>query len=255
VSFSFDHHWGAIENKARFRRTLIDAYFRVGLQMLRRVDGIVLFNPLADTVLPIRRPARLVSRVGVAVTARSAPEPATEGPFTVIFAGSLERYNALGPLLRAFSLLKSPDLRLEIYGSGSDEPLARQAADSDARITFHGRVANAAVMKAMRRAHLVACLRTPDHIVAQVSFPSKVVEAMAEGRPVLTTDFASHLPLHDLATVVSDLAPQTIADAIHDAQADIRTLSAQAACAFDYVAAHHSWDRVGSEIDAFLRTL
>jgi glycosyltransferase involved in cell wall biosynthesis len=255
VSFSFDHHWGAIEHKRRLRRTLIDAYFMVGLQMLRGVDGVVLLNPLADSVLPIRKTSRLVSRVGAVVSAQETKKLAVDAPFTVVFAGSLERYNALGPLLEAFSLLKSPHLRLEIFGSGFDEPLARRAAESDARITFHGRVPNAAVMQAMRRAHLVACLRTTDHIVARVSFPSKVVEAMAQRRPVLTTDFTKHLPLDELATVARDLAPRTIADAIHGAQTDMATLERKADRASTYVATRHTWDLVGSELAAFFRTL
>lgn len=107
----------------------------------------------------------------------------------IVFSASLERatsYKGLPDLLRAVAALAGtlPDVRLEVAGSGSAEPdyreLARRLHIAD-RVTFAGYLTPQAVAAAYRRAR-VLCL--PTHFD---NYPTVIVEAMATGRPVVST--------------------------------------------------------------------
>lgn len=78
-----------------------------------------------------------------------------------------------------------PEASLDIVGGGSLlERLNRQAASLGLadRVTFHGKVAQSAVLDLLKKAHLF-CYPTS----ASEGFPKVVLEALANGLPVITT--------------------------------------------------------------------
>ena len=90
-------------------------------------------------------------------------------------------------LARAFTRVQDPDARLLLFGTGDAEADIRAAMEQDPRIRLMGLADNETVVAEELRATLLVNPRPTDGAYAAYSFPSKNLEYMASGTPVLTT--------------------------------------------------------------------
>ena len=79
------------------------------------------------------------------------------------------------------------DCQLWLFGSGDYEEDIKAAAAKDSRIKFFGRVDRETIMKKEQEASLLLNLRNPEDDYTKYSFPSKMIEYMISGTPMLTT--------------------------------------------------------------------
>lgn len=111
-------------------------------------------------------------------------------PITVMYAGGIEEEYGLGMLVDAFRLIARNDIQLIIYGSGSYDDTLKNICKTDSRIVYKGVVPNEQILEAEKRATLLVNPRFTGEEYTKYSFPSKNMEYMASGTPLLTT----HLP-------------------------------------------------------------
>ena len=254
VAYVFDHHSVAIEHKPSLRRRMIDLYFRSGILALRSLDGILLLNRKAYAKLCLKHLPALVSRVGID---RSAVRPSIERiadnkMYRIVYAGSLESCNAVVPLIEAVRQMRDPDLRLEIFGGGALAPEVDRLASMDDRITWHGMVDKEEVDRVTRDAQLLVNLRDLTHSVADYSFPSKLIDYMASGVPVLSSRVIDDPGFNSMVTVVEGVEPGGIAAAIDQTRQSPQAQAAQARCAQQYVLANHLWPDIAKDVIEFL---
>ena len=106
----------------------------------------------------------------------------------LLYAGGLHERYGLKTLVEAFIKLPNDDVRLHLYGNGPfvDE-LTNNYCKKDERIVYHGVVNNETVVKAELKATLLINPRPTNEEFTQYSFPSKNMEYMVSGTPILTT--------------------------------------------------------------------
>jgi glycosyltransferase involved in cell wall biosynthesis len=112
------------------------------------------------------------------------------GPIRALFIGRLVKYKGVDILLRA--LERVPDLRLDIVGGGPEAPRLRTLAQALAvtdRVRWYGEYPDEDLTRRMAEAHFLVL---PSVSVAEM-FGLVAVEAMAAGRPIITTDLPSGL--------------------------------------------------------------
>ena len=106
----------------------------------------------------------------------------------LLYAGGLHERYGLKTLVEAFLKLPNEDVRLHLYGDGPFvEELTNNYCKQDKRIIYHGIVANEEVVKAELKATLLINPRPTNEEFTQYSFPSKNMEYMVSGTPILTT--------------------------------------------------------------------
>lgn len=179
----FDHGVGLAMK--RLDRRLIQS----GLQ---RVTGVIsLTRALAEDFAP-GKPSLLMEGIARSM---EGPDPqadpiapsATHG--VAVYAGGLQEEYGVRALMDAVSLSQR-EWELHLYGRGPMEEECRMVASSNPRVVFHG-VADAATLgRAYSRATVLVNPRQLGADFVKYSFPSKLLEYMTTGTPVVT----SHLP-------------------------------------------------------------
>lgn len=142
----------------------------------------------------------------------SAPVRDSGGPFHVVFAGGLTELNGVTVLLDALAQLPDADLKVTIVGRGEHADAVRAVASQDPRIDYRGLVSHDEVMELYEQADLLLNLRRTGSQTERYVFPSKVVECLGTGRPLLTT--ATGHVREEFGTFVyllDDLTPEALA--------------------------------------------
>ena len=118
----------------------------------------------------------------------SVPPPPPGAAPRAIFIGRLVAYKGLDILLRA--LERVPDLRLDIVGSGPEGPRLRTLAQALAvtdRVRWYGEYPDEDLPRRMADADFLVL----PSVTVEEMFGLVVLEAMAAGRPVITTALPS----------------------------------------------------------------
>lgn len=102
----------------------------------------------------------------------------------ILYAGGIKREYGVIDLVSAFSQIDDPEWELVIYGDGTDMESVCEYAKKDVRIKIMGSAPNAVVMKHQREAALLINPRKNQEM-AKYSFPSKTLEYMLSGTPML----------------------------------------------------------------------
>lgn len=104
---------------------------------------------------------------------------------SVLYAGSLSREYGILNLLDAFELIKERGCELWIAGSGDEERTISLRAKKNKAIKFFGYLAQSAVRKLQQEAGVLVNPRQNRGNYTRYSFPSKTLEYLASGRPVV----------------------------------------------------------------------
>ena len=102
-----------------------------------------------------------------------------------LYTGRLNRRYGIELLLQAMKELPDPDIELWLCGSGEMEEEIRTYAAQDSRIRFFGFLPHEEAMQLQKQATVLVNPRTNQGEYTKYSFPSKTMEYMASGRPVM----------------------------------------------------------------------
>lgn len=141
--------------------------------------------------------------------------PKQDKPFKIVTAGSLEEANGILVILDAFSLLNRPDFELHVLGSGPLEGVVRKAALNDQRIVYHGFIPFEKVLEVYDEADVLLNVRLTKNMNTKYFFPSKIMECLTSGIPVITT-CPGHVAEEyaEFAFLLKEEDPETLAQMI-----------------------------------------
>ena len=105
--------------------------------------------------------------------------------FSLLYTGRLNRRYGLEYLLNAMKKLDDPDIELWLCGSGEMEEEIKAYAKVDSRIKFFGFLPHDKTLSLQRQATVLVNPRTNEGEYTKYSFPSKTMEYMVSGRPVM----------------------------------------------------------------------
>jgi len=108
-------------------------------------------------------------------------------PRVCFYAGGVSKRYGLGNLVEGFRKADLPNAALHIYGPGDYVKELQQIAAEDERIFYGGMLLNTEIVDKEQQATLLVNPRPTDEEYVKYSFPSKTMEYMASGTPVLTT--------------------------------------------------------------------
>lgn len=106
---------------------------------------------------------------------------------TVMYSGRIDKRYGIPELLSAIDRIEGPDYEFWFTGTGNAVELVRSKSEVDSRIRYLGFLGSRqAVLAKQREATMLINMRLPTEEGSAYCFPSKILEYMASGRPVLT---------------------------------------------------------------------
>jgi glycosyltransferase involved in cell wall biosynthesis len=174
--------------------------------------------------------------------------------FLIVYSGRLSGLGGIELLLNAFGRITDTRFRLHITGRGELEPLVRAAAQRDQRIRYLGFVERTQLLAIYQSADLLVNPHSTTLRSARYVFPSKLLEYIASGRPVLTTatpEIAAEYG--DLCEVVMVESPDALAGEIQRIALEPEfSRLARSAAARLAVIKRRSWATQGDRLVRFL---
>jgi len=187
------------------------------LNACRQMDGFVLLTePMADALNVRSKPFIVLEGLITQQEALPVGIPA-EKP-AVLYTGTLEPDLGITEMLEAFASM--PEYELWICGMGSMSAAVTAAANAHSNIKYFGFVPQKEALAMQAKASALINPRSPNGLFTRYSFPSKTLEYMRSGKPVIC---------YQLEGIPSDYDPYLFyipADGAAGIQASVKRLMA-----------------------------
>lgn len=173
------------KNKTWWKRLFSGSYRNKAVQLQDQFDGYVYLTEAMKEEIAPGKPYTVVETLADVtifdgVIGEKAPKPA------LMYAGALYQKYGVDLIVDSFEKVKT-DCELWLFGSGDYEQEIAERAKKDPRIKFFGRVSRDVVLQKEKEAELLLNIRNPEDDYTKYSFPSKMVEYLLSGTPLLTT--------------------------------------------------------------------
>lgn len=134
----------------------------------------------------------------------------------IMYAGGLHEKYGLKALVEGFCKLNRQDIKLVLYGSGPYANDIKRIANVDSRIEYRGTASNDVIVQEELDSYLLVNPRPTKEAFTKYSFPSKNMEYMVSGTPVLTTMLPG-MPksYYDYVYLISEESSDGIAKALN----------------------------------------
>ena len=196
--------------------------------------------------------------LGRGYQARERAEAPSDAPVVLMYAGGLSELKGIPLLLSAMAYLHEPSYLLWITGDGPLRATVEAAAAADPRIRYWGFAPYSEVLQLMREATILINPHSTGLESARYVFPSKLIEYLASGKPVISTASSPVTveQYRDVMFTVDEDTPEALAAAIRMVSAlppqDLATMGARGR---EYVLSHKSWSAQGLRIANFMREI
>lgn len=161
-------------------------YLKPALRLQGEYDGYVYLTEAMHEVVAPGKPYIVME--GIAGIADGEADPREKAfPRAVMYAGMLHEKYGIVALLDAFEMINTPDTELWLFGEGTAVEAINKRAAGNPAIKYFGTVPRNEIMMFEKKATLLVNARNPDDEFTLYSFPSKMIEYMLSGTPLLTT--------------------------------------------------------------------
>lgn len=154
-----------------------------------KLDGFILLTEAMNPVVNgLRKPYIIVEGlVDINMKDRNISIADKNDKHIIMYAGAIRRQYGLENLIKGFMNYQDNSAELWVFGDGDYSIEIQEASQKDSRIHFGGILTNQEIVKREMEATLLINPRPIDQEFTKFSFPSKNMEYMVSGTPILTT--------------------------------------------------------------------
>lgn len=167
----------------------IPLYQKINLAIMQKFKGyLLLTEQMNEIVNPKKRPyVVLEGHSDLSMESVENLLDKKDKKKVCLYAGSLKRVYGIEKLVKGFIKADIPDAELHIYGDGDFRKELEELVKKYKSVKYMGIAPNSEIVEAELKASLLINPRPTDADYTKYSFPSKNMEYMASGTPVLTT--------------------------------------------------------------------
>lgn len=153
-------------------------------KLIDRVDSFILLTEPMGEVLNVGDRPHLVLE-GLTDGGCYPPQPCSDGLKRIVYTGKLNFKFGIAALVRSFMKIRGEEYRLILCGDGDARQYVEEMAKVDGRIEYKGSVTAAQAQLYMQQADVLVNPRPNGEIYTKYSFPSKNIEYLLTGKPVV----------------------------------------------------------------------
>ena len=169
------------------RRVINRIDTKVAQKYRSSIDGFVFLSSYMNEALNDKnKPFVIVD--GLCDVDTSLPDEIIKREKYILYAGKISKKFGVDILVEGFKLANLEGMKLYLCGDGDYAEQLRVMSNRDDRIKFFGLIPHDMILQMERKASLLVDPRYTDSDIVKMSFPSKIIEYMASGTPVLTTN-------------------------------------------------------------------
>ena len=159
---------------------------KINEKMQTKYDGYILITEEMNKIVnPKNKPHIVIEGLVDIRESAENNEVQKSSPRVIMYAGGLYERYGVKTLIEAFCNIQNNNVKLDLYGDGDLVPYIKSIENE--KIGFHGVVTNDKIVEAEKKATLLVNPRFTSEEYTKYSFPSKNMEYMVSGTPVLTT--------------------------------------------------------------------
>lgn len=171
------------KGKSKIYRVLKTLDWKIMLALCKKVDSFVLLTEaMKDKINVSDRPYIVSEGICDSDTADYKDE-VTENSIT--YTGTLDREFGVLDLVRNFRAVSKKDWVLKIAGGGNAKEEIEAIAQVDKQVQYLGILTNAETKALQRSSKILVNPRSSDEEFTKYSFPSKTMEYLKAGRPII----------------------------------------------------------------------
>ena len=167
--------------------TLRELYLKKALAIQGEYDGYVYLTEEMRDEISDKKPYIVMEGILDKHNEIEQWVPSESTKRAIMYAGRIhEKFGVLN-LVKAFSQIENDNIELWLFGDGSAVNEIISNSQKDHRIKYFGSVTRQEVLMYEKQAILLVNPRSTKEQFTKYSFPSKTIEYMASGTPLLTT--------------------------------------------------------------------
>ena len=186
--------------------------------LLRRFDGYVFLTEYMNEAANRGKPYIVMEGQvdeNVPPYDKDALYEKTAGKRVIIYAGNIHGKYGIEYFVKGFLEARLPDTELRVYGVGDYCDELKALCETHPEIKYMGLKSNSEIVAEEQKASLLVNPRPTNEEYTKYSFPSKNMEYMASGTPLLTTKLPG-MPAeyHPYVYLIEDETPEGVAECL-----------------------------------------
>lgn len=152
----------------------------------KQVDSFVVLTEQMKRVLNVgSRPCTVVEGIISHMPTPNLRQEIDDGSVRIVYTGKIDEKFGIKNLVDAFLITQNPQYRLILCGAGDAVGYVREKAALDSRIEYKGQVLPEEAKRYVEQASILVNPRPNNDVYTRYSFPSKNIEYMLSGNPVV----------------------------------------------------------------------
>ncbi len=257
--FSITVDFPRLEKSKNIKQAVLNFYrkcvFQAGHRTLRAFNGLIGVNANVKRALGLSIPFHKML-IGIdALPEEAATSSSAILPYKVAFAGTLIDYNGIEPLMDAITSLDTKLFELHIYGYGPLQSKVEDYCRVHENICFHGQVPNSEILNVLSTMDILVNPRVVSIDISDYTFPSKIVEYISTGKPVVTTRFSAMPPEYeDFVFAIDQATEKALAEKLTEiTELPTEELARRSRAGRTFVEKQHSYSNICAGIIEFVK--
>lgn len=173
-------------NRSLLKRLQIAYQFKTIHRTYKAIDKFILLSKAMEEKIPEAiGKSIVVEGIYAPMGNELATTSSDKGLQVLSYTGSLQGFVGINELVDAFMTTSNQNFRLIICGEGECSGYIEEKSQEDSRIVFRGLVERKEALAIQQESIALVNPRKPNGVITKYSFPSKTMEYLASGTPMI----------------------------------------------------------------------